>query len=192
MNNAVPARAKITAIVILRNTEAPANQTVAMTSPRLAASTVPAVVGATNRLRTRLCMISPTTPMAEPESRIAASRGTLLTTNSNILDDSARRRSEMPMSLTPMNRDQADTAVRDGQGQAQESGIPKAPCRRPRASMRRHRHALLQTRLNVFDNLEKGGKGGPCDVPVERVHIDYPSVLPRRRLRHQLVVQDLR
>ena len=89
MNNAVPARAKITAIVILRNTEAPANQMVAMTSPRLAASTVPAVVGATNRLRTRLCMISPTTPMAEPESRIAASRGTLLTTNSNILDDSA-------------------------------------------------------------------------------------------------------
>lgn len=42
-----------------------------------------------------------------------ANQGTLLSTKSSILEDSARSKSETPMSLTPMKSDQADTTVRE-------------------------------------------------------------------------------
>ena len=71
----VPAMAVTIAISILTTSEVELNSMVAMRMPSTAASTVPEVLGETNRLAVIRCMIRPATDSEAPASSTAASRG---------------------------------------------------------------------------------------------------------------------
>ncbi len=77
----VPISAVIEATTIFRAIGAPGASNVMTRIPRLADSTVPAVVGETNRFRDSICIIMPTIPVDAPMRTMAIVRGIRLTSN---------------------------------------------------------------------------------------------------------------
>src|SRR5699024_9757015 len=190
---AVPTSANPEATSIFSSNVAPGANSVTISRPSEANSTVPAVDGSTNRLRESICMSRPATLIDIPERMIASVRGTLLTISSiaSCCCSPASNRSSGPRSPTPTNR--LTTARTRTPKPASKRAGPCRGARRAAICVARdsdgESRVSVKSRSDFRDHLGHGVQPTVDDVPTRRVQIHHLVLLPCRRVVHEFVVE---